>query len=65
MRSGAKGITVSGVDDLDTPKGGEGVQGKVIPPSESGSQSSRESDSSIMGSSGATMAACLEKKTIR
>ena len=53
-------MTVSGVDDLDNPRGGEGVeQGKVIPPSESGSQSSRESDSSITGSSGATMAACL------
>ena len=53
-------MTVSGVDDLDNPKGGEGVeQGKVIPPSESGSQSSRESDSSIMGGSGASIAACL------
>ena len=53
-------MTVSGVDDLDNPKGGEGVeQGKVIPPSESGSQSSRESDSSIMGVSGAVLAACL------
>ena len=55
-------MTVSGVDDLDNPNGGEGVeQGKVIPPSESGSQSSREFVSSIMGGSGATMAACLLK----
>ena len=53
-------MTVSGVDDLDNPRGGDGVeQGKVIPPSESGSQSSRESDSSIMGVSGAVLAACL------
>ena len=53
-------MTVSGVDDLDNPRGGEGVEhGKEIPPSESGSQSSRKSDSSIMGGSGATMAACL------
>ena len=59
-------MTVSGVDDLDNPEGGEGVeQGKVIPPSESGSQSSSESDSSIMGDSGATMAACLLKMNIR
>ena len=53
-------MTVSEVDDLDNPSGSEGVeQGKVIPHSESGSQSSSESDSSIMGDSGATMAACL------
>ena len=51
---------VSGVDDLDNPNGGEGVeQGKVIPPSESGSQSSSESDSAVPGGSGATTAACL------
>ena len=55
-------MTVSGVDDLNNPSGGEGVeQGKEIPSSESGSQSSRESDSSIMGDSGATSAACLLK----
>ena len=53
-------MTVSGVDDLDNPKGGEGVeQGQVMPPSESGSQSSRESNSSIIGDSGAVPAACL------
>ena len=59
-------MTVSGVDDLDNPRGGEGVeQGKVIPPSESGSQSLSESDSSTTGASGATMAACLLKMNIR
>ena len=59
-------MTVSGVDDLDNPRGGEGVeQGKVIPPSESGSQSLSESDSSITGDSGATTAACLLKMNIR
>ena len=53
-------MIVSGGDDLDNPKGGEGVeQGKIIPPSDSGSQSSSESDSSIMGFSGAMLAACL------
>ena len=57
---------VSGVDDLDNPNGGEGVeQGKVIPPSESGSQLSRESDSSIIGGSGAMIAACLLKMNKR
>ena len=59
-------MTVSGVDNLDNPRGGEGVeQGKVIPPSESGSQSLSESDSSTTGDLGATMAACLLKINIR
>ena len=53
-------MAVSGVDDRDNLRGGEGVeQGKVIPPSELGSQSSSESDSSVMRGSGATTAACM------
>ena len=53
---------VLGVDDRINPKGGEGVeQGKVIPPSDSDSQSLRESVSSVMGGLGVTTAACLLK----
>jgi len=52
-------IIVSGVQGRDKPRGGEGEeQGKVIPPSDSGSQSSKESKSSVIVGSGATMAAC-------
>ena len=59
-------MTVSEVDDLDNLRGDKGAeQGKVIPPSESGSQSLSESDSSTIGDSGATMAACLLKRNIR
>jgi len=52
-------IIVSGVEGRDKPRGGEGEeQGKVIPPSDSGSQSSKESKSSVIVGSGATMAPC-------
>jgi len=54
-----EGIIVSRVEDRDKPRGGEGEElGKVIPPSQSGSQSSKESVSSVIVGSGATMAAC-------
>jgi len=52
-------IIVSGVEGRDRPRGGEGEeQGKVMPPSDSGSQSSMESESSVIVGSGATIAAC-------
>jgi len=52
-------IIVSGVEGRDKPRGGEGEeQGKVMPPSDSGSQLSKESDSSEVVGSGATTAAC-------
>ena len=58
-------MTVSGIDDLDNTKGGEGVeQGKVIPPSELGSLSLRESASLITGGSGTTIVVCLLKINI-
>ena len=54
-----EGIIVSGVEGRDKPSGGEGEeQGKVMPPSDSGSQSSMESESSVIVGSGATIAAC-------
>jgi len=52
-------IMVSGVEGRDRPRGGEGEeQGKVIPRSDSGSQSSMESESSVIVGSGAIVAAC-------
>jgi len=52
-------IIVSGVVGRDRPSCGEGEeQGKVIPPSDSGSQSSMESESSVIVGSSATVAAC-------
>ena len=51
-------IMVSGVEGRDRPRGGEGEeQGNVIRPSESGSQSFKEFESSVIMGSGATMAA--------
>jgi len=42
-------IIVSGVEERDGPRGGEGEeQGKVMPPSDSGSQSSKEPESSVI-----------------
>jgi len=52
-------IIVLGVEGRDRPRGGEGEeQGKVIPHSDSGSQSSMESESSVNVGSGAIIAAC-------
>ena len=52
-------IIVSGVEVRDRPSGGEGEeQAKVMPPSDSGSQSSMESECSVIVGSGATLAAC-------
>jgi len=52
-------ILVLGVEGRDRPRGGEGEeQGKVRPPSDSGSQSSMESESSVIVGSGVTVAAC-------
>jgi len=48
-----------GVQGRDRPRGGEGEeQGKVMPSSDSGSQSSREPESCVIVGSGTTMAAC-------
>jgi len=52
-------IILAGVEGRDRPRGGEGEeQGKDMPPSDSGSQSSMESESSLIVDSGETMAAC-------
>jgi len=52
-------IIVSGVEGRDRPSDGEGEeQGKVMPPSNSGSQSSMESESSVIVGTGAIIAAC-------
>ena len=52
-------IIVSGVEGRDKPRGGEGEeQGKVIPPSESGYQSFKKSEFSVIVGSGGTIAAC-------
>jgi len=50
---------VSGVAGQDKLRGGEGEeQGKVMPPSGSGSQSSKEPESYVIVASGAIMEAC-------
>jgi len=52
-------IMVSGVGGRDKPRVGEGEeQGKVMPPSGSGSKSSKEPESSVIVASGAIMKAC-------
>ena len=52
-------IIVSGVEGRDRRRGSEGEeQGKVMPPSDSGSQSTKEPESSVILGSGATKAAC-------
>jgi len=59
-------IIVSGVEGRDRPRGGEGEeQGKVMPPSDSGSQLSKEPESSVIVGSGATMADCGESSRMK